>query len=87
MVSQKLTVKNEQGLHMRPAGVLSKAMAAFEASASVKFNNASYDAKSIMMLMTACIKCGSEIEIVCDGPDEENALKTAVDLFESGFNE
>lgn len=87
MVSQKLTVKNEQGLHMRPAGILSKAMAPFSSSVSIKFNNSSYDAKSIMLLMTACIKCGSEIEIVCEGADEENALKTAVELFESGFNE
>ena len=39
------------------------------------------------MLMSACIKCGAEIEIQCDGPDENEALKAAVDLVESGLGD
>ena len=35
----------------------------------------------------ACIKCGAEIEIQADGPDEEAALAKAVELVESGLGD
>ena len=87
MVSQKITVTNEQGMHMRPASVFSQAMTPFASDVKVVFNGTAYDAKSVMMLMSACIKCGAEIEIQCDGPDEEEALKKAVELVESGLGD
>ena len=39
------------------------------------------------MLMAAFIKCVAEIEIVCDGSDEEAALAKAVELVESGLGD
>ena len=38
-------------------------------------------------IIGACIKCGSEIELVCEGPDEEAALAHATELIESGLGE
>jgi phosphocarrier protein len=87
MVSQKITVTNEQGMHMRPASVFSQAMTPFASDVKVVFNGTAYDAKSVMMLMSACIKCGAEIEIQCDGPDEADALKKAIELVESGLGD
>ncbi len=87
MVSQKITVTNEQGLHMRPASVFSQAMTPFASSVKIIFNGRTFDAKSVMMLMSACIKCGAEIEIQCDGADEEDALKKAIELVESGLGD
>ncbi len=87
MVSQKITVTNEQGMHMRPASVFSQAMTPFESDVKILFNDTEYDAKSVMMLMSACIKCGAEIEIQCDGPDEKEALKKAIELVESGLGD
>ncbi|MCR5672049.1 MAG: HPr family phosphocarrier protein [Butyrivibrio sp.] len=87
MVSQKITVTNEQGMHMRPASVFSQAVTPFASDVKVVFNGTAYDAKSVMMLMSACIKCGAEIEIQCDGPDEEDALKKAIELVESGLGD
>ncbi|MBQ7657646.1 MAG: HPr family phosphocarrier protein [Butyrivibrio sp.] len=87
MVSQKITVTNEQGMHMRPASVFSQAMTPFASDVKVVFNGTAYDAKSVMMLMSACIKCGAEIEIQCDGADEQDALKKAVELVESGLGD
>ena len=40
-----------------------------------------------MNIIAAGIKCGSTIEIVCDGDDEKAALDSAVALVESGFGE
>ena len=40
-----------------------------------------------MNIIAACIKCGSTVEIVCSGEDENEALKEAVSMIESGFGE
>ena len=45
------------------------------------------NAKSLLNIIGACIKCGSEIELVCEGPDEEAALAHATELIESGLGE
>ena len=87
MVSQKITVTNEQGLHMRPASLFSQTMTPFASDVKIVFNGTSYDAKSVMMLMSACIKCGAEIEVQCDGADEQDALNKAIELIEAGLGD
>ncbi len=87
MVSKTITVTNEQGLHMRPASVFSQAMTPFACDVTILFNGNKYNAKSVMMLMSACIKCGAEIEIQCDGADEQDALNKAIELIESGLGD
>ncbi|WP_026503920.1 HPr family phosphocarrier protein [Butyrivibrio sp. NC3005] len=87
MVSEKVTVVNAEGMHMRPASLLSQTLTPFTADVKVVFNGTEFDAKSVMMLMSACIKCGAEIEIKADGPDEKEALAKAVDLVKSGLGD
>ena len=87
MVSKVVKVTNEQGMHMRPATVFSAAVTPFDSDVKIKFNGNEFDGKSVMMLMAACIKCGAEIEIVCNGSDEESALAKAVELVESGLGD
>lgn len=87
MVSAKVTVTNEQGLHMRPAQLFVNTMTPFKCDVTIIFGDKTINAKSIMFLMAACIKKGSEIEIQCSGEQEEEALKAAVELVESGFGE
>ena len=43
--------------------------------------------KSILNIMAAGIKYGTEVEVRCDGENEEADLKTLVDLIESGLGE
>ncbi len=87
MVSQKVTLINAQGFHMRPASVFAQAMAKYTSDVTIKFNGNDYNAKSLLNIIAACIKCGSEIELVCDGPDENDALAEAVQMIESGLGE
>ena len=87
MVSKKLTVTNSQGFHMRPAMTFANAMAKYPCDVSIKSNGTVTNGKSIMNLMAACIKQGSEIEIKCSGDNEEECLKAAVALVESGLGE
>ena len=74
MVSKEFTINNELGMHMRPASLLSQMAAKYQSNITVKHNGKDFNAKSVMLLMTALIKCGSQIEVVCDGPDEEASL-------------
>ena len=87
MVSQKITINNPQGLHMRPAGVFAKGVAKYQSDVNLIYNGKSTNGKSLLNIIGACIKCGSEIEIQCDGPDEEEALKAAIELIETGLGE
>ena len=87
MVSQKVTINNPQGLHMRPAGVFAKGMAKFDSDVSFIFFGKATNGMCLLYIFGACIKCGSEVEIQCDGADEEEALKTAIEMIESGLGE
>jgi phosphocarrier protein HPr len=87
MVSKKVTLVNAQGFHMRPANVFAAAMGKYPCDVTIKFNGNNVNAKSLMNIIASCIKCGSEVELVCDGPDEEKALAEAVALIESGLGE
>ena len=75
------------GFHMRPANVFISAMAKYKSDVYILFNGKEINGKSIMNIMAACIKCGSEIEIKCDGEDEVAALQEAVALVESGLGD
>ena len=50
-------------------------------------HNGVTNAKSVLSVLGACIKCGDEIEFVCEGEDEEEALAAMVRLVESGLGE
>lgn len=87
MVSKAVKITNEMGFHMRPANSFVTAMTKYQSDINIVFNDKKINGKSIMNIMAACIKCGSEITIECDGPDEGAMLNAAVDLVESGFGE
>ena len=51
------------------------------------FRDSTANAKSVLSVLGACVKCGDEIEIKCDGEDEADALKSLVAAIESGLGE
>ena len=87
MVSTKIKLTNAQGMHMRPAQVFVNTITAYPCNVTILYNERVINARSIMNLMAACIKCGSEIEIQCSGEKEQECLDAAVALIESGFGE
>jgi len=87
MVSAKVVIKDESGLHLRPAGVLCKEAMKYKSHISFTTKNTTANAKSVLSILGACVRNGDEIEFVCDGPDEEEALARLVEAAEIGFNE
>lgn len=87
MVSQKVVIKNPTGLHLRPAGILCKEAMRFRSLVTFRFRENTANAKSVLSVLGACIKSGDEIEVFCEGEDEEEALKTVVAIIEGGLGE
>ena len=80
MVSAKVKVNNQSGLHMHPAQLFVGAVSRFGCDVVIRFNGREINGKSIMNLLSAGIKKGTELEIKCTGDREESCLKAAVDL-------
>lgn len=87
MLSKLLTVVNPSGLHLRPAGVLSQTAMKFKSDIIIEYGEKRIVAKSVLNVMAAGIKCGAEINVICDGEDEETAMKTMTEAIESGLGE
>jgi phosphocarrier protein HPr len=88
MVTKTVTVVNEQGLHMRPAGQLAAEMKKFPGcTITIASGDKTAKATAVMQIMAAGLKKGSIVEIIADGDNEQAALDKAVELFESGFGE
>ena len=81
-------IKNPSGLHLRPAGILCKEALKFKSKVSFKVHGATTaNAKSVLSVLGACVKSGDEIEFVCNGPDEQEALAAMVKIVEDGLGE
>lgn len=88
MYSKKVCVINPTGLHARPAADFVKCAAGFSANIHVgRPGDAPVNGKSVIQLMTQGLVQGTEIEIIAEGDDEQEAVDTLVALVESGLGE
>lgn len=87
MVKQKVIVKNLSGLHLRPAGELCKKAMNFKCAVHFRFHDTYANAKSVLSVLSACVKKGDEVEFVCEGEDEEEALRAIISAIENGLGE
>ena len=81
----QLKIKNNEGLHARPAGVLAKKAAEFQSNIQIAAGGQLKNAKSIMALMSLGLKKDQEFKLIIDGPDAEAASKVLNDLVENEF--
>ena len=59
----------------------------FKSLITFSFRDSTANAKSVLSVLGACVKCGDEVEFVCEGEDEEEALKALVTAIENGLGE
>ena len=59
----------------------------FKSLVTFTFRGNTANAKSVLSVLGACVKSGDEIEFVCEGEDEQEALKTLVAAVENGLGE
>ena len=77
------TIKDEVGIHARPAGLLAKKAKEFESTITIQKGEKSVNATKLMMLMGLGVKCGETVTITVEGTDEEKAVAE----IEAFFNE
>ena len=87
MLSKKVIINNPSGLHMRPAGIFVKAVTPFKSSVTFNIRGNTYNAKSMINVLSAAVKSGNEIELVIEGEDEQVCLDAVVAAIESGLGE
>lgn len=85
MVSKEIILKNEEGLHARPATEIAKNASKYNCNIKLNVNGKEYNAKSVLQIMSAGIKNNTEIKIICDGNDDNNALAEIVKTFEKNL--
>ena len=73
MKAFKYVIKDELGIHARPAGLLAKEAKQYESTITITKGDKSASASQLMKLMSLGVKQGDEIEITVDGADEETA--------------
>ena len=87
MYTQEVTVKNEVGLHARPATYFIQKANEFKCGIWVEKEERRVNAKSLLGVLSLGIVGGTEIDIIADGSDEQEAVDSLVALVESGFAE
>ena len=89
MVTRKIRITNPTGLHMRPAGIFCNMASRFKCRVAFNYgeDGVNANAKSVLNVLGACVKSGDEIELICEGEDEEEALAAMVKIIEDGLGE
>jgi len=80
MVKRMVTVKLKVGLHARPAALFVQEANKYSSDIFIQKEDKKINAKSIMGIMSLAINSGSEIEIIAEGKDEEQAVEKLVEL-------
>ena len=75
MVKETFVIENETGLHARPATEIAKIAMKYKCDVNLVVNGKTINAKSPLMIMSAGIKSKTELEILCDGEDENQAIE------------
>lgn len=85
MVVKRVTITNQVGLHARPATFFIQKANEFKCSVYVEKNDRRVNAKSLLGVLSMGITRGTEIDIIADGTDEQQAVDALAELVNSEF--
>lgn len=69
------TIRDKEGVHARPAGIVVAEARKYASNATITSKGRTTDLKRIFGVMGLCIKCGEEITVNVSGTDEEKAAE------------
>lgn len=87
MIRQSVTIINKLGLHARAAAKLVETASRYDSRVELIKGNRQVDAKSIMPVMMLAASQGTEVELVAEGPDEQQAIAALEALINDYFGE
>jgi phosphocarrier protein HPr len=88
MYIKQATIVNEEGMHMRPAQLLTEKASKFTSHITLTTDeNDVIDVKSILGLMSLGLAKGSVVTLKAEGEDEQQAVDALAEFFAEGFGE
>ena len=87
MITKEVVIKNQVGLHARPATFFIQKANEFKSSIWIEKDDRRVNAKSLLGVLSLGIVKGTTINIIADGADEDAAIETLSELIDSDFNE
>ena len=85
MYLKEASVKNQVGLHARPATFFIQKANEFKSSIWIEREERRVNAKSLLGVLSLGILGGTSIRIIADGVDEQQAVDSLVALINNGF--
>ena len=85
MYTKTAVVNNQVGLHARPATFFIQKANEFKSSIWVEVEERRVNAKSLLGVLSLGIVKGTEITLIANGPDEEEAVEALAALLASEF--
>jgi phosphoenolpyruvate-protein phosphotransferase len=82
-----IVIQNPTGLHARPAKIFVKTAKQFKSDIRVQHGEKKANAKSLISMLTLGVETNSEIRIIVDGVDEDEALQTLETAVREGLGE
>ena len=87
MVSKEIVINNQVGLHARPATFFIQKANEFKSSIWVEKEDRRVNAKSLLGVLSLGIVKGTQVNLIADGNDENEAIECLSNLIDSDFSE
>ena len=87
MIRRTITIINKLGLHARATAKLVATASAYESTVRISGKGRDVDAKNIMQVMMLAASQGTVVELVAEGPDEQEAIDALAELINDYFGE
>ena len=87
MYVKEVVLQNQVGLHARPATFFIQKANEFKSLILIEKDERRVNAKSLLGVLSLGIEGGTKIKILADGPDEEAAVASLIELVDSGFSD
>lgn len=78
----EFTIRDELGIHARPAGLLVKCVKTTGSTVEITKGDKTVDATRLMAVMSLGVKCGETVKITVEGQDEEKSVEEIKKFFE-----
>jgi phosphocarrier protein len=87
MIERTVTIRNELGMHARPAAQFVRLASTFGSRVEIVRDGTAVNGKSIMGVMMLAAECGCELTLRAEGDDAEAAVAALAELVDRGFGE
>ena len=87
MQKVKIKITNELGLHLRPSSKLAQLASKYPCEIWISNDKKRINAKSVLGITMLAAAKGSQVQIECEGIEEEKAVHKIIELFEMNFYE